>query len=195
MPEPWRQPFASSDAARQRMRSQRRRDTEPELALRRALHALGLRYNVHRRPLPELRREADIVFPRARVAVFVDGCFWHGCPQHAKRQHNVNDWYWPEKIARNRARDADTTRRLNAADWQVVRLWEHESSQQAADRIFLILQAIKSRGRDLPSRVSHSPGDTSAPRTCCSSQPEPAVVVGLRPQPTHPSWYVVEPQS
>jgi DNA mismatch endonuclease (patch repair protein) len=93
------------------MSVQRRVDTGPELALRRALHAFGLRYRVHTAPVPGLRRKADLVFRSARVAVFVDGCFWHG---------------WPGKIARNRQRDEDTDRALGAAGWLVVRVWEHE---------------------------------------------------------------------
>lgn len=122
------------------MQLQRERDTEPELALRRALHALGLRYLVHRRPLAGLRREADIVFPRAKVAVLVDGCFWHGCPDHGRRQHHVNGWYWPEKIAGNRARDADTDSRLATAGWQVVRVWEHETTATAAKRVEAVVR-------------------------------------------------------
>jgi len=112
-----------------------RRDTAPELALRRVLHRRGLRYYVHRRPLAGLRREADVVFPRARVAVFVDGCFWHGCPEHGRREHRTNGWYWPQKIERNRARDLDTDARLFAAGWEPVRVWEHEDPERAADRI------------------------------------------------------------
>jgi DNA mismatch endonuclease (patch repair protein) len=108
------------------MSVQRRVDTGPELALRRALHAFGLRYRVHTAPVPGLRRKADLVFRSARVAVFVDGCFWHGCPEHGRRQHLVNSWYWPGKIARNRQRDEDTDRALGAAGWLVVRVWEHE---------------------------------------------------------------------
>ena len=73
-----------------------RRDTGPELALRRALHRSGLRYYVHRRPVPTLPRRADVVFPTQRVAVFVDGCFWHGCPEHGRREHRTNGWYWPD---------------------------------------------------------------------------------------------------
>ena len=80
------------------------RDTGPEIVLRRALHQRGLRYYVHRRPLPELRRETDVVFPKAKLAVFVDGCFWHGCPADGRRDHRTNGWYWPEKIERNKAR-------------------------------------------------------------------------------------------
>src|SRR5579875_2509958 len=126
MPERWRAPFASSEAIHGRMSRLARKDTAPELLLRRELHRLGLRYYVHRRPLLELNRAADIVFPKAKVAVFVDGCFWHGCPSHGRRQHRINGWYWPEKIERNVARDRNTDERLQAAGWQVVRVWEHE---------------------------------------------------------------------
>jgi DNA mismatch endonuclease (patch repair protein) len=112
-----------------------RRDTGPELALRRVLHGRGLRYFVHRRPLPELPRLADLVFPTAKVAVFVDGCFWHGCPDHGRRQHRTNGWYWPEKIERNVARDRDTDAQLAAAGWRSLRVWEHEDPDQAAVRI------------------------------------------------------------
>ncbi len=108
--------------------------------MRRVLHRLGLRYLVHRRPLPGLRRTADIVFPRVRVAVFVDGCFWHGCPKHGCRPR-VNDWYWQPKIAGNRERDADTDRRLEAAGWVVVRIWEHEEPDEAAVRIQRLVRA------------------------------------------------------
>lgn len=135
MPERWRSPFASSQAVRSRMSAQRSRDTDPELAVRRALHRLGLRYRIHVAPVPGLRRRADIVFPRARVAVFVDGCFWHGCPVHGQRSHTVNEWYWPEKIERNRRRDADTNERLSEAGWNVVRVWEHDPPNEAAERI------------------------------------------------------------
>jgi|GEM_PF-1039311 len=108
------------------MSVQRRSGTAPELALRRALFALGLRYRVGTAPVPGLRRKADIVFGRAKVAVFVDGCFWHGCPQHGERRHEVNGWYWLDKIERNRRRDRDTDNLLAAAGWQVLRVWEHE---------------------------------------------------------------------
>ncbi|WP_406051335.1 very short patch repair endonuclease [Kribbella sp. NBC_00889] len=116
------------------MRSNRGRDTGPELALRRELHSRGLRYFVNRRPVKELRRTADLVFPRARVAVFVDGCFWHGCPEH----HTVsktNPEYWADKVKANRDRDAETVRRLNSAGWTVLRLWEHMPAAAAADRV------------------------------------------------------------
>ena len=89
--------------------------------------------------MPGLRRKADIVFGPARVAVFVDGCFWHGCPEHGRRAHNVNGWYWPDKIARNRRRDEETGQLLSGAGWLVVRVWEHEVSgptvRLAAERV------------------------------------------------------------
>lgn len=138
--ERWREPFATSEAARRKMVAQRRRDTEPELAIRRALHARGLRYYVHRRPLPGLRREADIVFPKARVAIFIDGCFWHGCPEHGSKRSQANEWYWPEKIERNRARDMDTNGRLETAGWLAVRVWEHESPEIAAQLVHSLVR-------------------------------------------------------
>ena len=85
---------------------QRTRDTAPELAVRRLLHAMGLRYRVDRQPLPGLRRRADLVFGPARVAVYIDGCFWHGCPEHGNPRPRANSGYWPAKIQRNQARDA-----------------------------------------------------------------------------------------
>jgi len=130
------------------MSSQRREGTAPELALRSALHDLGLRYRLHRAPLPTLARKADIVFGPARVAIFVDGCFWHGCPDHGRRRHQVNGWYWPEKIARNRNRDQDTTRALGAAGWLVIRVWEHElTGTGAAATATRICQALADRRR------------------------------------------------
>lgn len=98
-------------------------------------------------PLVGLRRKADIVFTRARVAVFVDGCFWHGCPEHGRRRHEVNAWYWPEKIARNQRRDLDTNARLEEAGWTVVRLWEHEPPDAAAEQIAAIVQTARAARR------------------------------------------------
>lgn len=143
--ERWRSPFASSEAVQRRMSVQRSKDTLPELAVRRALHAMGLRYRVHLRPLTELRRQADIVFTRARIAVFIDGCFWHGCPEHGRRHHDVNGWYWPEKIDRNKRRDADTDKKLCDAGWSVMRVWEHEDAYKAAQRI---AEAVRSGSRE-----------------------------------------------
>ncbi|HMK96016.1 MAG TPA: DNA mismatch endonuclease Vsr [Acidimicrobiales bacterium] len=145
MPERWRQPFASSEAVRLRMSRQRREGTAPELALRKSLHAQGFRYRVHRAPLPTLDRKADIVFGPAKLAVFVDGCFWHGCPQHGRRRHEVNGWYWTKKIARNRDRDRDTDRVLGAAGWRVLRVWEHELvGSELARAVRRVTEALES---------------------------------------------------
>lgn len=126
--------FAASPVVAARMRSQRRRDTGCELAVRREAHHLGLRYFVHRRPLPGLRREADLVFPRAKVAVFVDGCLWHG-HEHVRPPGGPNQAWWAEKLARTRARDADTDRCLSEAGWTVLRVWECDDPSAAAQRI------------------------------------------------------------
>ncbi|GAA2436551.1 very short patch repair endonuclease [Streptomyces macrosporus] len=130
---------------RARMSRQRSRDTEVELALRRALHASGLRYRVHRRPVKGVRREADIVFGPARVAVFVDGCFWHGCPEHATWPKN-NAEFWRRKIEGNRARDLDTDARLAEAGWAAVRVWEHEDPAEAARRIAALVAGRRPGG-------------------------------------------------
>jgi DNA mismatch endonuclease (patch repair protein) len=116
------------------MQANRGRDTGPELSLRRAVHALGLRYRVSARPLRDFRRTADLVFSRSRVAVFLDGCFWHGCPEH----HTVaatNSTFWADKVSGNRARDEETDERLRMAGWESIRIWEHEDPQDAARRI------------------------------------------------------------
>ena len=117
------------------MQLQRTRDTAPELAVRRLLHRMGLRYRVDRAPLPSLRRRADMVFGPAKVAVYVDGCFWHGCPQHGNPRPAANESYWVAKIAGNRLRDADTDARLRAAGWEVVRAWAHEDPSAVAARV------------------------------------------------------------
>lgn len=126
--------WASSPAVRAVMRANKGRDTQPELAVRSAVHSLGLRYRVGVRPMPEIRRTADLVFPKAKVAVFVDGCFWHGCPEH-HRPAKRNVEFWRVKIEGNIARDADTDRRLNEVGWRVVRVWEHEDPSAAAATI------------------------------------------------------------
>ncbi|WP_199809841.1 very short patch repair endonuclease [Streptomyces sp. NRRL S-455] len=133
--------WASSDAARSTMRANRSRDSHPEMALRRAVHALGLRYRVCKRPLPSLRRTADLVFSRARVAVFLDGCFWHGCPKHHSTPL-THSAYWSNKIRGNQDRDRDTDAQLAAAGWLTIRVWEHEDPVQAAQ---LIAQSVRAR--------------------------------------------------
>nr|WP_227997976.1 very short patch repair endonuclease [Nocardia australiensis] len=131
----------TTDAATSaRMAKQRRSGTEPELALRRELHRRGLRYFVDRAPLPGQRRRADLVFPRRRVAVYVDGCFWHRCPQHATDPKNNARW-WADKLQGNVARDRATDAALADAGWVVVRVWEHEDAVAAADRVQASLDA------------------------------------------------------
>lgn len=132
------------------MSRQATRDTAPEVRLRGRLHALGLRYRVHARPLPDLRRTADIVFTRAKVAVFVDGCFWHSCPEHGTTPAANGAW-WTAKLRKNVERDADTDRRLAAAGWLVVRVWEHEDPVAASSRVADLVQGRR------PPRASPEP--------------------------------------
>lgn len=132
---------ASSEAVRRSMQANRGRDTRPELEIRRLLHSQGLRYRVAYRAIPTLRRTIDIAFPRARVAVFIDGCFWHGCPQHYQRPSS-NRHYWDPKIARNRERDAETTVAFTAAGWTVLRFWEHEVRDDPGGVVLRIKSAL-----------------------------------------------------
>ena len=111
-----------------------RRDTAPELALRRELHRRGLRYRVQTKVPGNDRRTIDIAFPRAQLAVYVDGCFWHGCPEHFVHPRANSEW-WRWKIERNQARDQDTDRVLQAQGWTVLRVWEHIASRDAADLV------------------------------------------------------------
>lgn len=133
-------PAASSPAALRRMQAARQRDTMPELRLRSALHRRGLRFFVNRAPIPTMRRRADVVFPRLRVAVYVDGCFWHGCPLHGTSP-KANAQWWREKLDHNQERDEDTNRVLSAAGWTVVRVWEHEDADVAATRVAAVVNA------------------------------------------------------
>ncbi len=127
------------------MQANRGRDTKPELALRRAVHALGLRYRVdHPLPLPGVRRRGDLVFTRARVAVFLDSCFWHSCPEHGT-QPRTNADFWQAKIAGNVERDAETNHLLREAGWIVIRVWEHESPAAAATHV---LTAVRGQRRN-----------------------------------------------
>lgn len=128
------------------MQRVRQRDTSAEGALRRELHALGLRYRVQVPVLLKPRRVADVMFAGPRVAVFVDGCFWHGCPEHATWPKQ-NAEFWRAKIIANQERDRDTNERLRAGGWTVVRVWAHEPPEQAAQRIALIVGKRKARSR------------------------------------------------
>ncbi|QKW10774.1 DNA mismatch endonuclease Vsr [Streptomyces sp. NA04227] len=116
------------------MQAIRSRDTKPERLVRSLLHAQGLRYRVAAQPLRNLRRTADIVFRPAEVAVFIDGCYWHGCPEHYVPPR-TNEGYWSAKVERNMARDRDTDSKLKAAGWLVLRFWEHEAPEECALRI------------------------------------------------------------
>jgi len=117
-----------------RMAATRGRDNPKELALRSALHRKGFRFRTHLRVLKGLRRTADIAFPSLKIAIFLDGCFWHGCPIHGTWPKNNAKW-WREKILTNRKRDRDTDRRLKAEGWSVVRVWEHEDAEVVAKRV------------------------------------------------------------
>ncbi|MFI8193193.1 very short patch repair endonuclease [Streptomyces sp. NPDC085946] len=132
--------WATSTAVRSVMKGNKSRDTKPEKRLRSILHREGLRYRVATRPLPELRRTADIVFPKLRLAVFVDGCYWHGCPDHY-RPSDANREFWSAKIAANRNRDSETDRMLRDAGWNVIRVWEHEDPALAASRIIELVRS------------------------------------------------------
>ena len=131
------------------MRSNKGRDTAPEVRLRSAVHRLGLRFRVGMRPLPGFRRTADLVFTKQRVAVFLDGCFWHGCPEHYTAPVAHSD-YWKDKVAANVARDRQTDEQLKEAGWRVVRVWEHEDLDAAAKRIRSLINdrtPVRGRGR------------------------------------------------
>lgn len=116
------------------MQGNRGVDTGPELALRSELHRRGLRFRKTTTPIEGVRCRADLVFKRARVAVFVDGCFWHRCPIHGT-QPRTNNEYWQAKLDRNVARDRRNDEALMTSGWEVVRVWEHEDVGAAADRV------------------------------------------------------------
>jgi DNA mismatch endonuclease (patch repair protein) len=128
------------------MQGNRRRDTIPEKRLRSALFALGLRFRVDHpirlsgQPRPI---RPDVVFTRAKIAVFVDGCFWHGCPQHGTSPRR-NSQYWDAKLALNRERDRRYDTRLSSAGWTVMRFWEHDSPERAAEQVARMLAKPRS---------------------------------------------------
>jgi DNA mismatch endonuclease, patch repair protein len=138
-----RAPTPTSAAAARVMRGNRSVDTRPEVQLRSELHRRGLRFRKHL----EIRGAGwkvapDVVFPRQRLAIFVDGCFWHSCPTHGTSPRSNSD-YWSAKLARNRARDARDTTNLNEAGWRVIRVWEHEPVNSAADTIARLWSGTK----------------------------------------------------
>ncbi|WP_091935285.1 DNA mismatch endonuclease Vsr [Blastococcus sp. DSM 46786] len=138
-------PPATNDAVRRRMRTTRRRDTDCEVGLRRILHSVGLRYRIHAK-VKHLgnRRRVDLVFTAARVAVFVDGCFWHSCPSHGTLPKSNRAW-WQDKLHANVLRDRDSDEILTNAGWVVVRVWEHEDPLAAAQLIVERLARIDER--------------------------------------------------
>jgi len=131
-------PSPSSDAAIKRMKAAKPTDTAPEKALRFELQRKGLTFLVDERPIKELNRKADILFRYAKVAVFVDGCFWHGCPIHGTLS-KANAEYWSNKIAQNKSRDLDTNHELKKYGWRVIRIWEHEDPELVSKMIFEIV--------------------------------------------------------
>lgn len=147
---PEERPLPLSDVIRERMRNTARKDSGPELDLRRRLHAMGRRFYVDRSPIRGMRSRADLVFPKLRVAVFVDGCFWHGCPIHATAPKNNAGW-WRAKLDSNRARDSRVTQQLIDGGWTVVRAWEHEDVAEAAARVVDALDAAFNRNRAPPA--------------------------------------------
>jgi DNA mismatch endonuclease (patch repair protein) len=116
------------------MQANRNRDTAPELAIRRRLHAVGLRYRICARPISGSRQTVDVAFGPSRVAVEIRGCFWHGCPEH-HRPARQNADFWREKITKNIERDERKRLDLEAAGWLLVVIWEHEDPVEAADRV------------------------------------------------------------
>jgi DNA mismatch endonuclease, patch repair protein len=128
------------------------RDTSAELRIRKQLHAKGLRYSVDAKPLRDSSRRADLVFRKAKVAVFVDGCFWHGCPEHATWP-KANKEFWRIKLLANRARDADTNNTLRSRGWSVIRVWEHDDPERAARKITQLVRARVKSGREKKLRA------------------------------------------
>jgi DNA mismatch endonuclease (patch repair protein) len=139
-------PLPSSPGARAVMQGNRSSDTGPELAVRSALHRRGLRFRKNTRPIASIGCRADVVFSRARVAVFVDGCFWHGCPDHGFTP-TTNTAYWAAKLERTVMRDRRNDAALAAAGWTVVRVWEHELAADAVARIEAVVRAAARSGR------------------------------------------------
>ena len=135
----------SSPETSRRMAKVRQKGTDAEIALRRELYRRGLRYRIDYEVLKKPRRVADVAFPGLRIAVFVDGCFWHGCPEHATWPKQKAE-FWRAKILANQARDRNTDARLRADGWKVVRVWAHETPEEAAARIARVVRRRKAKG-------------------------------------------------
>jgi DNA mismatch endonuclease (patch repair protein) len=145
--------WASSEGVRRSMQSNRPTGTSVEAQIRSGLHRAGLRFKKNGRPIAGLRCEVDVVFPRQKVAVLVDGCFWHGCPIHATRPVINGDW-WAAKLDRNMERDRSNDQRLLGAGWTVLRLWEHEPVDIAVARVVSTVQALKAGSRGVKQRAN-----------------------------------------
>lgn len=130
--------IAKDAVTARRMQIQKTRDTASEVRLRQLLHKAGLRYRIDVRPEISVRRRADIVFRADRIAIFVDGCFWHGCPRHGSWPKNNASW-WRSKIEQTKLRDIDTGNQLRASGWTIVRVWEHERPEAACLRILKLV--------------------------------------------------------
>lgn len=140
-------PAPKSDLVSRQMSRMPRRNTKPELLLRRELHGRGLRFRLH----PPLPGRPDLVFTRAKIAVFVDGCFWHGCPEHGTLPKNNREW-WREKIDGNIRRDRLKDEALGLLGWEVLHVWEHEAPESAADRVEDLWRRKTLRPRADPGR-------------------------------------------
>ena len=125
-----------------RMAATRGRDNNRELMMRSKLHRQGLRFRVHYQVPGNRRRTIDIAFPAVRIAVFLDGCFWHGCAQHGTIP-STNQIWWLAKIETNKMRDADTDRLLDLAGWTVMRIWEHTLLEEACQQVVHAVQAAR----------------------------------------------------
>lgn len=135
--------WASSETVRQSMLSNRPRDTRPELALRSALHAQGLRFRKHVHPIPRSRCEVDVAFTRWKVAIQLDGCFWHGCPEHGNLPKTNQEW-WAAKFERNLERDRRLDQLLTEHGWTVLRFWEHKAMEDVVARVVDVINSKKS---------------------------------------------------
>ncbi|WP_345578890.1 very short patch repair endonuclease [Streptomyces prasinosporus] len=140
------------------MSRQSSRDTAPEVAVRKLLHAAGLRYRVNV-PVPGMpRRTIDIVFPKLKIAVFLDGCFWHGCPRHATRPKANAEW-WRTKLDKNMARDIETTGHLAEGGWTVLRFWEHVPAEEVAATVRAAVDRQRQEARERSHRRSRGGRD------------------------------------
>lgn len=133
------------EESRERMKRQPRKGTKPETVLFEGLVARGLNFERNVKPVEGLRREADGCLPSVKIAVFVDGCFWHGCPEHQVIPRSNRD-YWVPKLRRNIDRDRGVDEVLTDAGWQVIRIWEHEDAEEAGNRVERAIQRSSSSG-------------------------------------------------